>query len=514
MAGLVELVVEQLTVTAARQSFGQQLAGLRCAANLTQCKFAKLVGYSRSTVANIELGRQYPSPMFCRKSDEALSTGGLFRSALDELEELRRESQRKAAASALDERRKQIEQLRQERERTTISTASAATIAGRQPFPAQLVGAQPMSVEMHGGDTSRRNILNAIGTGAVLAPLAGQGAGVRELVLNAAHSSTLLLSAIDTPKIEDRTLNEARQDLNSLATDYVVNLNLNHIPPELVILRDRLYTLLTWYGQRPSDARELHLLLGATCVLLASTSHDLAEPGAAMIQTRTALAFAELAGHAGLITWVHCTRASISSWSGSADDVLHHAQRARSAGLSGSGAVRLAGLEARALAQNGQHQQVVEVLHAAHTQRDKLSSIDSLRDLGEVFTFSAARQHYYNAAAYAHVCDWEAVEREASMVLDLYGAPEKGQCWPVAMTLSQVHLAKARLSLSGPEGAQDALTPVFAIPDDLRIPQIIQALSGISMQPNSKIFAKMSTTRDLDEAIRNFHSAVDNQECP
>ncbi|MGH8349492.1 MAG: helix-turn-helix transcriptional regulator, partial [Pseudomonas sp.] len=442
-AGLVELVVEQLTVTAARQSLGKQLAGLRCAVNLTQCEFAKLVGYSRSTVANIELGRQHPSPAFCRKSDEVLSTGGVFRAALDELEELRRELHRKAAASALAEQRKQGEQLREEQAGTGISADGiSADGAVRQPLLAQLAGAQPMPEEMYGG-WGRRRVLKAIGVGAALSPLAGHGAGLRELVLSAAHSSVLLHSAIDTPKIENRTLDEARQDLNRLATDYVLNSDLSHILPELVILRDRLSALLAQYGQRPGDARELHLLLGATCVLLASISHDLAEPGAAMIQTRAALAFAELAGHAGLITWVYCTRASIASWSGSAGDVLHHAQRARAAGLSGIGAIRLGGLEARALAHSGQHQQVAEVLHAAHIQRGTLPTIDSLRDLGEVFTFSAARQNYYNAAAYANMCDWENVEREASRVISLYDAPENGQCWPVTMTLSQVYLAQA-----------------------------------------------------------------------
>ncbi|MGH3720174.1 MAG: helix-turn-helix transcriptional regulator [Pseudonocardiaceae bacterium] len=479
-AGLVELVVEQLTVTAARQSFGKQFAGLRGAANLTQYEFARLVGYSRSTVANIERGRQHPSPVFCRKSDEVLSTGGVLRAALDELEELRRETHREAAASAQDERR-------------------------------DLVGTQPVPEATHRGGTGRRHILTAIGAGAVaLSPLAGQSSGVRELVLNAAHSSALILSSIDAPKIEDRTLDEARQDLHRLATDYVVNLDLNHILPELVILRDRLYSLLAWYGQRPGDARELHLLLGATCVLLASISHDLDEPGAAMIQTRTALASAELAGHAGLITWVYCTRASIASWSGSADDVLHHAQRARAVGLSGVGAIRLAGLEARALAQSGQHQQVAEVLRTAHARRDKSPAIDSLRDLGEAFTFSAARQHYYNAAAYAHTHDWKSVEREASRVISFYGAPETGQCWPVTMTLSQIHLAQAQLILCGPEGARDALAPVFAISDEQRIPQAVQALGGISAQLSSTVFANLPVARDLDEAIRNFRPTVDN----
>lgn len=64
--------------------------------------------------------------------------------------------------------------------------------------------------------------------------------GPRELVLNAAHSSAVLHSAIDTPKIED---------LTRLATDYVVNPGLNHILPKLMILQDRLYMLLVRYGQ-------------------------------------------------------------------------------------------------------------------------------------------------------------------------------------------------------------------------------------------------------------------------
>jgi hypothetical protein len=99
-------------------------------------------------------------------------------------------------------------------------------------------------------------------------------------------------------------------------------------------------------------------------------------------------------------------------------------------------------------------------------------------------------------------------------VIGLYGAPEAGQCWPVTMTLSRVYLAQARLGFSGPEGAQDALTPVFAIPDELRIPQVVQALNGISVQLSSKAFAKPPAARDLDEAIRHFRPAVDNQERP
>jgi transcriptional regulator with XRE-family HTH domain len=364
-------------------------------------------------------------------------------------------------------------------------------------------------MQRFGNNMNRREAIMVIGAGGVLSPFAQ--AGLHEIILNAAHSSAVLHGEIDIPKIDDRTREEVQQDLHLLATNYVVDpTNLGRIFAELVILRDRLWALLNRYGRRPDDARELHLLLGATCVLLASISHDLAEPSAAMIQTRTALTFAELAGHAGLITWIYSTRAMIASWWGTADNVLHHAQCSRLAGQSGVGAIRLAGLEARALAHKGNHHQAVELLQTYRDQLDKPSSIDSLRDLGEVFTFSKARQHYYNAAALVHMYDWEAVEKEASAAIRLYDNPATGQRWPVTMTLSQVYLAQARLSKDGPEAAQEALIPVFSIPDEQRIPQTAQALNRIRAQLHSRVYANLPVARDLDEAICNFRPSADH----
>jgi transcriptional regulator with XRE-family HTH domain len=104
------MMVERSTVTAARRAFGKQLAGLRAAENLTQAALAKLLDCSRSTVANIETGYQLASPGFCRKCDDVLSTGGVLRTALDELEELQRESHRRAAALAQNDRKARIEE--------------------------------------------------------------------------------------------------------------------------------------------------------------------------------------------------------------------------------------------------------------------------------------------------------------------------------------------------------------------------------------------------------------------
>jgi predicted kinase len=90
------MMVERSTVTAAWKAFGKQLAELRAAEGLTQTALAKLI-------------------------------------ALDELEELQRESHRRAAASAEDDRKTRIEEWRQQGRAIPENPANgAAALAIRQ----------------------------------------------------------------------------------------------------------------------------------------------------------------------------------------------------------------------------------------------------------------------------------------------------------------------------------------------------------------------------------------------
>jgi len=486
-----------------RASFAEQVATLRKQADLSLADVAAVAHVARGYVHNIEHGRRWPTQGVVKALDGALDAGGALLAAWEVADALP-----KAAAAPADS------EDPKETTSAAMSGLDAATAEVGQALADHLTEEYPVMETLPGGAINRRYLFEAAGVGAVLYPGSGQGMGLRELVRHAAYSSAIMRSAMEAPKIEGCTLAEAQEDLRRLATDYVVNPESPHLVPDLVILGDRLYMLLVRYGQRPSDARELNFLLGATCALLGSVSCDLGEPGASIVQARTALAFAELAGHAGLITWVYAARAMGALLQGSTEEVLSHAQQARAAGLSGVAAIRLTGLEARALAQSGRREQVVGLLHTAQDQRDALSTIDSLQDLGVIFTFSVPRQHYYNAAAYAGLGDWEAVEREASTAISLYSASETGQCSPAASTLSRVYLAQARLSLSGPEGAQDVLTQVFGLPSEQRNSQIAQALSGIRGQLRAlppKVYANLAVARDLDEAIRNFRPTVDNE---
>ncbi len=303
------------------------------------------------------------------------------------------------------------------------------------------------------GGMNRRGILKVLGVGAAsLGPLAG----IRDVVLDAARSSALLRASSETPGISEFALTDARQQLHRLATDYALTVNLNSILWELIGLRNHLYATLTTRRHHPGDTRDLYVLLGASCMLLASISHDLSEPHAGMTQAATAETFAELSGHRGLLTWAHCTKAMIASWWATPAEVLRHTEKAHAVSAVGISAIRLAGLQSRALAQLGRRTEAITVLHTAQDQRDKLDDDNGLRELGEVFTFPPARQHYYNAATHLHLGNWRQVECETSIVANLYGTPtpvrhtNTGQPWPVTLTLSRIYQAQARLQEHGP----------------------------------------------------------------
>ncbi len=81
----------------ARRQLGVQLAVLRDAARLTQAELARRVGYVRSTVGNVETGRQRVPRRFWIQCDQILATGGVLTEAHDRIEELERQAALTAA---------------------------------------------------------------------------------------------------------------------------------------------------------------------------------------------------------------------------------------------------------------------------------------------------------------------------------------------------------------------------------------------------------------------------------
>jgi transcriptional regulator with XRE-family HTH domain/tetratricopeptide (TPR) repeat protein len=88
-----------------------ELAAYRRAAGYTQAQFAQLTEYSRSTIANVETGRQHVSRDFWERADRILRTGGVLATGYDETETAARRQLRAAARGVSTSRQARTWQL-------------------------------------------------------------------------------------------------------------------------------------------------------------------------------------------------------------------------------------------------------------------------------------------------------------------------------------------------------------------------------------------------------------------
>ncbi|GAB2965980.1 hypothetical protein GCM10027280_63200 [Micromonospora polyrhachis] len=118
------MVSETITaeqVAEARRDLGKQLAAWRLAAGLTQVGLGPRIGYSRSAVANVEVGREHAPLGFWQSVDRQLSAGGVLFAAYRQFAEL--------------ERRHKVQMAR---ERDQIRLAKVVDLMG--PMAAENVG--------------------------------------------------------------------------------------------------------------------------------------------------------------------------------------------------------------------------------------------------------------------------------------------------------------------------------------------------------------------------------------
>jgi Helix-turn-helix domain len=96
-------MIDPNEITAARRALGRLLAQYRVAAGLNQHQLAPLAHYGRSTIANVETGRQNVPRAFWQHCDDALRAQGQLIAASDRLEHLvRRQHQETARLAATD----------------------------------------------------------------------------------------------------------------------------------------------------------------------------------------------------------------------------------------------------------------------------------------------------------------------------------------------------------------------------------------------------------------------------
>jgi hypothetical protein len=250
---------------------------------------------------------------------------------------------------------------------------------------------------------------------------------------------------------------------------------------DLVSTQDRAFTLLEG-RQRPEQSRDLYLLAGITCGLMAYASHDMGATHDAMTQARTGYVCADNAGHDGLRAWIRGIQALITYYSGRLEDSLRYAQLGADAATRtrGSAGIWLISSEARALAALHRLDEARPTLDRATEARDQAEP-DELDNLGGICAFSQPRQLAYAAATYSWGGEAEAnhTERLALDTLDAYAAaPAQDRNFADQPTSRSV-LALARVYQCQIDGAAEALTPVLDLPPAHRIHGIVTAVERV-----------------------------------
>ncbi|MBV9161383.1 MAG: hypothetical protein JO281_07500 [Pseudonocardiales bacterium] len=285
---------------------------------------------------------------------------------------------------------------------------------------------------------------------------------------------------IEASNVGTETLDQLIDDLRRLVIAYE-HQPLPTLLGELVETQDRAFVLLEG-RQRPEQSRDLYLLAGIACGLMAKASHDLGAFHDALTQARTGYACADNAGHDGLRAWTRGLQSLITYWSGRLEDSVRYAQSgaeaaARSQGTAG---VWLASNEARALAALHRLDDAHAALARAADARDRVQP-DELDSLGGLCTFSRPRQLYYAADALTWGGQPEAdrTERLALDALEAYaGAPAPDRAFGgVAGTRSA--LAIARVFHGEIDGAADALGPVLELPVAQRIHGVVTSVEHV-----------------------------------
>ncbi|MQA25075.1 MAG: helix-turn-helix domain-containing protein [Micromonosporaceae bacterium] len=104
-------VVDAEAVAEARRTLGRLLASHRRAAGYNQYQLASRIGYRRSTVANVETGRQQTVRVFWERCDQLLDADGALARGHDGLEALAREQHRARAIEEAPTKRRDVTKL-------------------------------------------------------------------------------------------------------------------------------------------------------------------------------------------------------------------------------------------------------------------------------------------------------------------------------------------------------------------------------------------------------------------
>jgi transcriptional regulator with XRE-family HTH domain len=279
-------VTEPDGIDEARRALGRQLAAVRKAIGYSQTELAARVGYSRSTIANLETGRQDAAAEFWRDCDTVLGTAGDLSAAHEEIAAIRRRHRQQVAAQARAARQTKVREL----QAAGMGAAEAASMlleADREDAPppsrpgagrGHRLGDRSLFSPAEEDDMRRRTLLSLM------------TAGLATTAFGPEPARRLLDLALTS---EPRSIDDWQLACGDHL--YAIRTRAPHL-----IHDDILLDLLTIQRQMDQsgagEVTELHRVMAAMSTLYANVLTRLGEHGAALRWWRTANTAADASG--------------------------------------------------------------------------------------------------------------------------------------------------------------------------------------------------------------------------
>ena len=454
---------ESDVVENARRALGAQLAEYRRAVGYNQAELGAMIGYSRSTVANVETGRQHVPPHFWKSADEAVHAEGALIALSGETE-----------AAAMRER--------EEAAQATRLYFVGVAKDGKAMTGSQLVHTPGDAVDAAG---HMAGWLDAI------AMAAGQA---REHAENAAVTD-----------VGPGTVEQFRADVVRLGRAYVSAPPL----PLFAVMHQALNRVQAALRRRtyPDQARDLNFLAGALCGLMANASLDLGREEAADDLARAAWTHGRVIDSGPLMGWAGGTQALAAIWDHRYLDAMRHVEEGLVQLPVGAGTVRLHAIHARALAAHGDRSQAAAAMTAAGKARAG-ALWDELHDgVGGEFAFDEAKLWYYEALTLADSEDLARAEHAAAVAISLYQAvPARARSYGCE-ALARVQLARAQLMGRKLDDAANVLGGMLSLDPQMRIGSLNEHLEMCRELLRVPAFRSSSTARQLEQQLAAFSGA-------
>lgn len=444
---------ESPAIENARRALGAELAAYRRAAGHNQAELASLVGYSRSTIANVETGRQSVPREFWESADSACRAGGVLVQANDRLElAVRRE--REAAA-------REMQPLLLSTARIGLSTDTGLEVLSS-------------------------------GEGAdMIAAVASEARG---------YAGRAAVSEVGPGTVEQLTAEIVR-----LSRAYVIAPPL----PLFTAMHSVLVRVETALDQRayPAQARDLNFLAGVVCGLMANACLDLGREEAADDLARAAWTHGRIVDHGPLMGWARGTQALAAIWDERYAEAAQHAENGLHHVQDGTGAVRLHAISARALAAIGDRASARAAVKATEKARANAEG-DELHDgIAGEFSFDDAKLRYYEALALLDSEEPAQATQAAAAAITLYQAlPARVRSYG-CQALARVQLAKAHLMASDVQAAAEVLSVVLDLDPRRRISSLNQHLDTCRTLLAVPAGASSRIAGRLDDQLAAFSAA-------